>query len=169
MPRRPCAVCQSSCDNLRAKRRAHVAGFCRACAGNTSSLWSFRAGSLDRWSCFCPARGSNCRDQAIRIIGAQRQSSPIAQLDGDRIPAGDVVKPAPAIWRGNQMNPPTVPPANANGLEGGDLRQRHLLADQSAAEAGSEHLVFNLDRQLTEYNRRQNKDHENAEKNFTIR
>ena len=69
---------------------------------------------------------NSCREP-VRIIGAEREFSVIAQLDRDSVEAGNIVKPAV----GRQMNAPTMPPANANGLASDNLRKPHPLADHA--------------------------------------
>jgi hypothetical protein len=56
------------------------------------------------------------------------------------------------------MNSPAVPPANADRIARDDLYKRHFLADQPYAETDLQSFFIDLDRQLTEHDRADEKD-----------
>src|SRR6266496_735215 len=123
------------------------------------SLWEFPhfvrddTQNLEAQSARC-CETSSCRGEALRIISAQREFSAIVQRDHHSVQTENIIKPTVRC----QMNSPTVPPANANRLASDDLRKRHFFADQPYAETGLQSFFIDLDRQLTEHDRANEKD-----------
>ena len=72
---------------------------------------------------------NSCRER-MKIIGADREFSAIAQRDRDGVEARNIVEAA--IRR--QMDAPAIPPTNANGLASENLGKSHFLADNAKSK-----------------------------------
>ena len=69
-------------------------------------------------------------DDPVRIIGAEREFSAVAQRDRYGVEPRNIIEPSV----GSEMNSPAVPPADPNGLAAHNLRKSNPLADNARSK-----------------------------------
>ena len=93
----------------------------------------------------------------MRIVGAERDFSAIAQRERHGVEAGNIVEPAE--W--SHMNAPAVPPSNANRLASDNVREPHFLADNAGSKRGAQSFILDGNFESVEQNEADQQDNRN--------
>ena len=93
----------------------------------------------------------------MRIVGAKREFSAVAQCDRYRVEARNVIKPAVRC----QVNAPAIPPVNANRIASDDLRKPHPLADDAESKRCTQSFILDCNLKSVEQNEANQQDNRN--------